>query len=201
MTDPTPCALNQFRAAIDSGDDKRAEDAVFTLSDADEAALVEMALQDEGDRQWWAVRALAEFGGASAAPALAATLTTPDANLRATTALAIGHVGQRKPEAVEPILPALARLLEDPDGFVRQAAVDGLSLCGEVSLPVLVQVLTECTHQGARTRAASAVRNLHSMKAAPILFQCLGDENPMVRTYAYEALDELGLLESLLLLP
>jgi HEAT repeat protein len=201
MTEIPSTAVAEFVRAIDSGVDEEAEAAVFRLGRGDEATLCAMALGESGDRRWWAVRALAEQGGVACGPALVSALASEDSNLRATAALAVGHVGRREPAAVEPVLPALALLLEDPDGFTRQAAVDGFSLSGEVALPTLTQVLMESEHQGARTRAASALRNLHTMKAAPVLFRCLNDENAMVRTYAYEALDELGLLENLLFLP
>lgn len=218
---PATEALQHFLASVDSGDESAAEAQVFTLSAEDVPFLIALAsgpggpepgpqssdqpgtqaVDEASDRQWWAVRALAEVGGPEAIPALQAALESRDQNLRATAALATGHLGKRLPEAVEPLLPVLARLLQDPDGFVRQAAVHGFSLCGDVSIPVLGKVLQESPHQSARSRAASALRNLHSVAAAPLLFQCLADENPLVRTYAHEALDELGLLESLYLLP
>jgi HEAT repeat protein len=57
------------------------------------------------------------------------------------------------------------------------------------------------THEGARTRAAYALRKIASPAAAASLFRCLNDPNYMVHTYAYEGLDELGLLDNLLLVP
>lgn len=211
-------AYTRLLAAVDAGDDDAAEVMVYQLRRDDAPLLVQMACDaanDESneeaggdppgrvasDRRWWAVRALAEYGGTEATPALRAALHAHDPNLRATAALAIGHVGRRLTEAAAPLLPDLATLLHDPDGFVRQAAVHGFSLCGDSAIPVLVQVLRECPHQSARTRAAGALRNLHSMAAAPALYECLNDDNPLVRIYAFEALDDLGLLETLLLAP
>ena len=55
-------------------------------------------------------------------------------------------------------------------------------------------------HQGARTRATASLRKIGTMKAAAVLYQHLNDPNHLVRLYAYEALDEMGLLENQLLI-
>jgi HEAT repeat protein len=83
---------------------------------------------------------------------------------------------------------------------VRQAAADALALCGDDAVTTLATVLAG-EEQGARTRAAYALRKIASLAAAAILFRCLNDANYMVHTYAYEGLDELGLLDNLLLIP
>lgn len=190
-----------FLHAIEAGDDAATEAAALALAPADEAVLLELAADADGERRWWAVRALAACGGADALPAVAAALSSDDPAQRAAAALALGHLGKRLPDAVETQLPALARLLEDPDGFVRQAAVDGFALCGDAAVPTLAAVLFHSEHQGARTRAASALRQIRTLKAAPVLYRVLNDPNPLVHTYAFEALDDMGLLENLLLRP
>lgn len=45
----------------------------------------------------------------------------------------------------------------------------------------------------------AALRKSATLAAAGVMFQYLNDENYLVRTYAYEGLDEMGLLENLLL--
>ena len=106
-----------------------------------------------------------------------------------------------QPEAVAAVLPLLAPHLADDDGFVRKAAVDGFSLCGPAALPALADVLMHSEHEGARTRAACALRALRNESAAPLLFRFLNDHNHLVHNYCYEALDDLGLLENVLLMP
>jgi HEAT repeat protein len=187
-------------AAIDAGVDERTEALVATLGPRDEQALIVLAAE-EGDRRWWALRALASMGADSAADTLAAAATDGDPSVRAVVALGMGHLHARAPEAVAAHFPTLARMLEDDDGFVRQAAVDGLALCGEAALPTLARVLFESDHQGARTRAAASLRAMRSIKAAPLLFRILNDSNHLVHTFAYEALDDLGLLDNVLLMP
>jgi HEAT repeat protein len=97
------------------------------------------------------------------------------------------------------VLARLAVQLADDDGAVRQAAADALAQCGDDALPALASIL-QTPHEGARTRAAYALRKIASRQAAPILFRLLNDANYMVHTYAYEALDEMGLLENLLVM-
>jgi HEAT repeat protein len=193
--------LAEWLAAVDAGDDARTEALVALLSPANEDALLVLAGPPDGDRRWWAVRALAAVGGGSAVPALLAALESPDAGTRAAAALALGHLCTRCPAAVVPHLDRLAQMLADDDGFVRRAAGDGLSLCGDDAVPPLVRVLSDSQHEGARTRAAAALRNIRTTKAAAALYRCLNDHNHLVHTYAYEGLDEMGLLENLLLWP
>ncbi len=115
--------------------------------------------------------------------------------------MSVSYLNQRQPQAMQPLLPQVARLLADDDGFVRQAAADSLAQCGDAAVPALATVIFQCKHEGARTRAAGALRKIASMKAAGVLFRCLNDHNHLVHTYAYEALDEMGLLENVLLMP
>lgn len=200
-SDKTAATLAKWLAAVDAGDDTRAEALVASLSPQDAAALLVLADPPDGDRRWWAVRALAAVGGDAAVPALVAALESHDAGTRAAAALALGHLHMRRPAAVIPALDRLALALADDDGFVRQAAVDGLSLCEDDGVPPLARILAESDHEGARTRAAAALRNIRTTKAAAVLYRCLNDHNHLVHTYAYEGLDEMGLLENLLLWP
>lgn len=195
---PLTTPLDQFLSAIDAGDDDAAEALVSELTPADEPALLDLAQSNDADRRWWAVRSLAAVGGPSATPALDAALVSDDPSLRACTALAVGHLHARQPQAVTSLLAHLADLLADDDGFVRQAAADGLALCGDDAVPALAEVIFHSEHEGARTRAASALRKIATMGAATVLYRCLNDRNHLVHTYAFEALDEMGLLENIL---
>ena len=191
----------EFLAAVAAGDDDRCEAASLALDSDDEAALIDLAQRSTGDARWWAVRALAHTGGTEAVATVAAALDDPDPALRAAAALALGHLSARSPEAVTAVLPALAAHLADSDGFVRGAVVDGLALSGAAALPALADVLFHSENEGARSRAAAALRALRSEEAAPLLFRFLNDPNHLVHTYCYEALDDMGLLENMLLMP
>ncbi|RIK37197.1 MAG: hypothetical protein DCC55_25070, partial [Chloroflexi bacterium] len=163
MPDVHPLA--GLEAALLRGDDEAAEQATHALTATAEPALLAWLAASDPDRRWWAARALAHCGGSPAAPALAHVLTTDDPALRSVAAYALGHLHQRAPDAVHPLLPQLARLLADSDGSVRQTAADALALCGDDAVPVLATVL-QGNHEGARTRAAAALRKIASQPVA-----------------------------------
>lgn len=195
---PSQDNLARFIAAIHAREDQATERAALTLTPQDEAALIALSRKG-GEAQWWAIRALARVGSAASASTLATALHDADAATRAAAALALGHLGSRAPEAVTPWLGDLAALFGDADGFVRQQAVEGIALCGAVTVPTLDAILRESPSQPARVRAAAALRAMHTLAAAPVLFRILNDANHLVHTFAYEALDDLGLLDNLLL--
>lgn len=193
--------MQEWLAAIARQDDDEAERLAAELSPADEPALLALADSEDSDERWWAVRGLALAGGPESAPALAAHLQDEQPIVRAAAALALAHLHARCAAAVAERLGGVAELLSDPEGYVRQAAADSLALCGDDAVPALGHVLRYSDHQGARTRAASALRKIATMKAAAILYALLNDENHLVRSYAYEGLDEMGLLENVLVMP
>lgn len=193
--------MQEFLAAIARGDDDVTEQCALELTQADEPALLALATTGDADARWWAVRGLAHAGTAAALPALNHTLQDPDPAVRAASALAVGYLYGREPDAVTPELAQVAALLADDDGIARQAAADALARCGDAAVPALGSVLRSSSHEGARTRAAAALRKIATMKAAAILYPLLNDANHLVRMYAYEGLDEMGLLENVLVIP
>lgn len=190
----------QFLQAIAADDDEAVEDVVFLLLPDDEAWLVDMTGSDDVDQRWWSARALAVCGSKAALPLLTTLLSDEDAGVRAATLLALAHLYARLPAGtIVPAFGAMADCLADDEGYVRQAATDALALCGDDAVDTLAGVL-DGDHGGARTRAAASLRKIATMKAAAILYQHLNDPNHLVRLYAYEGLDEMGLLENQLLI-
>lgn len=193
--------FEQFLDAVDIEDDDAAEALVMRLTGQDERSLIELFTDAQNpDRRWWAVRALALYGTGDAISVLVTALDDRDDGVRAAAALALANLHERAPQTVNPALDQVARLLADPQGFVRQAATDSLTKCGDDAVDTLAATL-ERSHQGARTRALMALRKIATFPAAKIMFQYLNDSNYLVHTYAYEGLDEMGLLENVLLLP
>lgn len=193
--------MQEFLAAVARHNDEDAEHYALHLIPADEPTLIEMAMSNDMDERWWGVRGLAQAGDERCAPTLQCRLADADASVRAAAALALSYLYVRAPGAVTVILDAVAGLLSDDEGIVRQAAADCLARCGDDALGALGRVLKTSTHQGARTRAAGALRKIATMKAAAIMYPLLNDNNHLVRMYAYEGLDEMGLLETVLLVP
>jgi len=189
--------FQKFLNAIAADNDDQTEQVVTELTPTDEAALLALLQAPDANQRWWAARALAHCGTDAAVPGLVVALSDEDHTLRAAAALALGHLYTRAPDAVRPVLEQVAAKLTDNDGVVRQTVADALAFCGNDAVPALAQIL-QGTHEGARTRAAYALRKIATMKAAGVLYPCLNDTNYLVHMYAYEGLDEMGLLENIL---
>ena len=194
MTDQA--LLPQLLEAIAADDDERVEALVLQLTAVAEPALLTLLQNGNANQRWWAVRALAHCGTAATIPALLTTLQADDPALRVVAAMALGALATRHAADLAPQLAHLAERLADEDGSVRQAAADALVQAGDAAVEPLVAVLRVSEHQGARSRAAYALRKIGTPATIPALFRCLNDPNYLVHTYAYEALDEMGLLET-----
>jgi len=191
--------LAPLLSAIAANDDQRAETLVLQLTADAEPALRQLWQVGTLDQRWWAIRALAHCGTAQAVPTLVAALADADATLRTVAALALGTLYPRLGDTIAPHLTELAARLADPDGMVRQTAADALVQCGDGAIAALVNVLRASDQEGVRSRAAYALRKIGTPATAPALLRCLNDPNYLVHTYAYEALDEMGLLETWLM--
>ncbi|MCB0114522.1 MAG: HEAT repeat domain-containing protein [Caldilineaceae bacterium] len=189
--------IDRFLAATAAGEDEKAEALVPLLTAADIPALHAMVVASDVDIRWWAIRALAEVGNAASVRILVDALANDDADLRAVAAMSLGELHTTQPAAVNACLADLAARLADEDGQVRMAAVTALIHCGDDAVPVLAAALAD-EQDGVRVHAARALHGIGSMKAAPPLYHHLEDSHPLVRHYAYETLERLGLLENLL---
>lgn len=196
MTTPE---FDAFLSAVKSGDDELAESAVQELylnGNGSLDRLLDLAAADDDDLRWWAVRALsiaAEENQQRAAvmPVLTQALSDDDDSVRCLAALSLGQLHAAS------AIPALMVLLADPSGWVRGAAADGLAMMGEAAVPILGSALHD-DREGVRVRAAYALHKIRSMASARWLFPALNDPNPLVHTYVYETLDDLGLLNTVL---
>lgn len=211
--DPTATGdlIEALLSALAAGDDEAAEAAAQACAGRADLipALLPLLADADADRRWWGVRALALMGGAEAAALAEARLADPDEATRCAAALALGQL-----RAVASI-PALVAALADGSGWVRDSAADALAMIGEPALPALLAALADA-RDGVRVRAAMGLRKLVTPALAGLplsayppqfgpaltaLFQALNDPNRLVRHNAYEALDKLGLLESVLIAP
>ena len=194
--------MQELLAAVARQDDDEAERLAQLLTAADEPALLALLVSTNEDERWWAVRGLALVGSKISIAPLAQRLRDEAAAVRAAAALALAqlHAALSRKMLPHSSMPSRS-LLADDEGYVRQTAADCLAQCGDDAVPALGSVLRASTHQGARTRAAGALRKMATMKAAAILYALLNDENHLVRSYAYEGLDEMGLLENVLVIP
>ncbi len=194
-------AVDKLLSAVEIQDDDAAEAVVPALTAADEPALLQLLDHENADMEWWVVRALGACGTVAAIRPLLTHLQSPNAALRTVTLMALGQLAIRHPAAMTAHLPQLTTLFTDHDGMVRQVAADALAQCGNLAVPALVDLLRCGTDQSARSRAAYALGKIGTMEAAAPLYHCLNDPNYLVHTYAYEALEKMGLLENMLLQP
>ena len=196
----TTSELDAFLSAVSSGNDELAEKAVQSLHHDDSGTLdrlLDLATSGDDDLRWWAVRALTHAAQVDqkqqsvVLPVLTQALSDLDESLRCLAALSLGQL-----EAASAV-PALMVLLADPSGWVRGAAADGLAMIGEPAVPALGNALHD-DREGVRVRAAYALHKTRSLASARWLFPALNDPNPVVHTYVYETLDDLGLLTTTL---
>jgi HEAT repeat protein len=192
--------LAPLLTAIAEEDDEAAESAIIELSYRNSVAcppLLTLSQSADSDQRWWAVRGLAALADtddacrATILPAIVDALSDPDDAVRCVAALALGQL-----QATSAI-PSLMLLLTDPSGWVRGAAADALALMGEAAVPALGEALYD-PRDGVRVRAAYALRKICSPKSAGWLFPALNDPNHLVHAYAYETLDQMGLLTTIL---
>lgn len=192
--------VQRLQAAIADQDDELAEKLVHRLAKEDEPALIRMADSSDAEVRWWAVRSLALVGSGQCIDAVAAALDDPNSALRAAGALAIAHLHERAPEATRKRMPALAQMLTDDDGLVRQSAADALAICGDDAVEALAEII-DTLQDGARARAAYSLRKICTERAGELLYPLLDDPNHLVRSYAYDGLDDLGAFQNIVIRP
>ncbi len=204
--DPVQALLD----AIAAGDDVETERAAQAC--AGQAALLPalrpLLADPDAERRWWTTRTLALVGGPDAAPLLMARLADADEATRCAAAFGLGSL------RVEAGVPGLVACFADPSGWVRDCAADALSMIGEPAIAALVAAIAD-SRSGVRVRAASALRrialagprpgpdlDIHSPRGQAIgaLFRALQDPNYLVHQHAYDALDQMGLLDNLIVM-
>lgn len=172
-----------------AGSDAAREEAAIALGQRGAEAippLAELLTSRDADARWWAARALAEANGEEALPLLVDILDDADPDVRACACLALGRIGDGR------AAPSLAASLGDQSPFVASIAADALSMIGEPAVDVLAESLgARETHT--RLLAVRALSRIKSQAAIGPLFGVLEDPSYLVRHYAQEALEALGL--------
>jgi len=174
--------------ALASGEDEGREAAALALGPFGSEAiqpLADLLAGGDADTRWWSARALAEIGGEEATPLLVATLADADPDVRACAALALGRI--RAGEAA----PDLAACLADESTFVAEIVADALSLIGEPAVEALAAML-DAEDPRVRLMAVRALARIRSQQAIGPLFGVLEDSSYLVRYYAQDALEALG---------
>ena len=200
IDDPNvPELLKPLRRAIAAQDDDLAESLVRRWTADAAPPLTEMLAwldAPDADRRWWGVRALTAVahvtgGGETLLAPLRQRLHDDDPSVRCASALALAELGLLE------ATPDLVETLGDDSGWVRASAADALALLGEGAVPALAAVLAD-SQQGARSRAAYALSKIRTLATANVFYHYLQDENPLVQAYANDTLEQMGLLQTIL---
>jgi HEAT repeat protein/Uri superfamily endonuclease len=186
--DVTPNEIDELLEVLVSASEESREEAALALGRFGAAAgerLAAALVTGEADARWWMARALAEVGGEGVVPPLIGILDDPDADVRACAALALGRIGDGS------AAPALADRLDDESAFVASIAADALSMLGECAVEALAGRLAD-QNPHIRLLAVRALGRIRSQSAIGPLFGVLEDSSYLVRYYAQEALDAMG---------
>ena len=181
-------SLDTYLLALITGDDQAREAAALALGREGQAAiepLAELLAAEQPGVSWWAARALSEVGGEQVVAPLLRALDDTDPDVRACAALALGHTSSAGAAA------GLAARLADESAFVAAIAADALSMIGSPAVPALIDMLQA---EDARTRllAVRALARVKDPAAIGPIFKLLDDPSYMVRFYADEALEAMG---------
>ncbi len=173
---------------LTSGDEERAEEAARQLAGIGAPilpALGRLLESQEGDRRWWAVRTLAQM----AAPRrdwLIRSLADPSAEVRAAAALGLSA------HPADDAAPALAGALQDEDSVVAILAVSALLAIGAPAVPVLLEAFPKSNQRG-QIQMMRALADLRDHRAIPLMMKAIEADSAMLRYWAEQGLERLGL--------
>lgn len=195
-------ALDGLLADLLSGDEARAEAAVpglAALGDQALPALLDLTHSAEVDQRWWAVRSLAATPQTRTEDLLP-FLSDSAPEVRQAAALALSaHPDERA-------IPDLIRALHDEDSMVGSLAGNALVQVGAASVPALLEVLNEASvltersvalslpkGRSVRILALRALSELKDQRAIPAMLKARDEESALMRYWAGEGLERLGL--------
>lgn len=184
----TDADLQSLLNDLISGDDQRAEAAVprlVSLGAAARQALIAWLDDADLDRRWWAFRALAAFPD-DVSDWLAQGLADGEAEIRQVAALGLReHPSGRH-------VDALVAALDDPDAMTADLAMQALVSVGAEAVPALLALLKKGSRR-ARLRAVRALAEIAAPESIPALMQVLENDSALMRYWADQGLDNLGL--------
>ncbi len=185
----TPNELHKtLLADLTSGNEERAEAAATRLAEVGEPvlpALEPLLHSDIEDQRWWAVRTVAQM---TAPPLdwLIRALGDGSSEVRAAAALGLSA------HPVEQAAPALVGALQDEDSIVAVLAVNALSALGQAAVPALLEAFPASNRRG-KIQIMRALSELRDHRSIPLMMKVIEEESAMLRYWAEEGLDRLGL--------
>jgi HEAT repeat protein len=181
-------SLENLLEDLVSGDEARAESAVFPLIEIGEPglpALLALTRSPDADARWWALRVLASSPHVKA-EWLVPFLSDPAAEVRQCAAL--GLAGTADESAVQPLVQALG----DTDSMVGSLAVNALVKIGSLAVPSLIEAVKHGA-QSQRIHALRALAEIRDHRAIPVMMQVMQEDSVLLQHWAQEGLERLGL--------
>ncbi|MDI6769988.1 MAG: HEAT repeat domain-containing protein [Anaerolineales bacterium] len=181
--------LSALLAELTCGDDARAEAAVSDLAGRGDVilpALKALLNSAEVDARWWSIRTLAQM---SAPPSdwLIAALADSTGEVRQCALLALCL----HPDA--DAIPALIRLLADPEPVSAELASSALTAIGSQAVPALIESLENDGAHKARLEAVRALSAIRDPRAILSLMAALEEDSLAMQFWAEAGLERLGL--------
>ena len=182
--------LQHLLQDLTSGDEERAERAVTSLIEMGEdviPALLDLTHSPDVDSRWWALRTLAQSPHCRTGWLVPFLETDPAPEVRQCAAL--GLAGRPDESATQP----LVRALNDEDGMVNTLAANALVKIGGAAVTSLIEVVENNQAQSARIHALRALAEIKDHRAIPIMMKVMGEDSALLRHWAQEGLERLGL--------
>lgn len=143
------------------------------------------ALHDPSPRvRGQAAFALGRLGALRAVGPLVSALNDPSDDVRCRVAVALGLIGSSS------VLEATSDADEETEATVRWSAIRALGELGPAGVDCLVKALKHGP-RSERARVAVALGETRDVSAVEPLSELLGDEDPLVRVRAREALEKI----------
>ncbi len=177
-----------FLADLTCGDEGRAEVAARSLAEIGAPivpALGQLLESADPDQRWWSVRTLAQMTSPRA-DWLIRALGDASPDVRAAAALALsGH-------PTEEAAAALTIALQDEDSVVAILAVNALVAIGKPAVQLLLDELPRANPRG-RIQIMRALAELRDHRAIRVMMNAVEGDSAMLRYWAQEGLERLGL--------
>ncbi len=181
--------IKRLLAELTSGDEERAEAALkgfAGLGPKGVQVLQELLDDENADKRWWAVRALAEIRDADVSEGLRRGLRDKESFVQQCAAIAL----RERPHATA--IPELVKLLGSEDRMLAHLAADALIAAGKAATAALLEVV-EKGEQPARLEAVRALASIGDTDSVAALFKLLDSDSALMEYWANEGLEKMGI--------
>ena len=181
-------SLEHLLADLVSGDEARAESAVFQLAQLGGSvipALDALLEASDADHRWWAVRTLAQMSEIDADYFINA-LNDISSEVRQAAALALAA------HPTEKAAPALVRALDDDDAMVQTLASNALSAIREPAVSILLNAFPQAS-PSAKVHIMRVLAEVRDPRAIPVMMKAMDDDSAILHHWCEIGLQQLGL--------